>query len=113
MDNKSQPTLITTDEKLLLPDILATPSPVRLTPTGKISHAKTRVYIQRYRKEWEQMPDFKGTLSTRNSRVPLLSLPFGSTRVAREKSTRPADTFLSLYSNLGTVYKCLKSEFFY
>lgn len=33
----------------------------RLTPTGKVSHAKTRVYAQRYRKEWEQMPDFKGT----------------------------------------------------
>jgi hypothetical protein len=33
---------------------------VRLTPTGKISHAKTRVYTQRYRKEWEHMTDFKG-----------------------------------------------------
>lgn len=32
----------------------------RLTPTGKISYAKTRVYTQRYRKEWEQMSDFKG-----------------------------------------------------
>lgn len=32
----------------------------KLTPTGKISHAKTRVYIQRYRKEWEQMNEFKG-----------------------------------------------------
>lgn len=36
---------------------------VRLTPTGKISHAKTRVYTQRYRKEWEQMTDFKGSLN--------------------------------------------------
>lgn len=33
---------------------------VRLTPTGKISHAKTRVYTQRYRKDWEYMSDFKG-----------------------------------------------------
>lgn len=37
-----------------------TPEIVRLTPTGKISHAKTRVYTQRYRKEWEHMADFKG-----------------------------------------------------
>ena len=36
---------------------------VRLTPTGKVSHAKTRVYTQRYRKEWELMPDFKGNQS--------------------------------------------------
>lgn len=32
----------------------------KLTPTGKISHAKTRVYTQRYRKEWEDMDDFRG-----------------------------------------------------
>lgn len=32
----------------------------RLTPTGKISYAKTRVYTQRYRKEWEQTTDFRG-----------------------------------------------------
>lgn len=38
--------------------------PPRLTPTGKISHAKTRVYTQRYRKEWELMPDFKGDFFT-------------------------------------------------
>lgn len=43
----------------------------RLTPTGKISHAKTRVYTQRYRKEWEQMQDFKGWLT---------SVPFQQTR---------------------------------
>ncbi|XP_014483570.1 PREDICTED: uncharacterized protein LOC106749040 isoform X3 [Dinoponera quadriceps] len=36
----------------------------RLTPTGKISHAKTRVYTQRYRKEWENMSDFKGWLTS-------------------------------------------------
>ncbi|XP_015517101.1 uncharacterized protein LOC107222313 isoform X1 [Neodiprion lecontei] len=36
---------------------------LQLTPTGKISHAKTRVYTQRYRKAWEQMPDFKGWLT--------------------------------------------------
>lgn len=35
-------------------------TPQRLTPTGKISHAKTRVYTQRYRKEWEESPEFKG-----------------------------------------------------
>ncbi|KAG5313667.1 HIUH2 hydrolase, partial [Acromyrmex insinuator] len=38
--------------------------PLRLTPTGKISHAKTRVYTQRYRREWEQMSDFKGWLTS-------------------------------------------------
>jgi len=32
----------------------------RFTRTGKISYAKTRVYTQRYRKEWENMTDFKG-----------------------------------------------------
>ena len=36
------------------------PVVVRLTPTGKVSHAKTRVYTQRYRKEWEHMTEFKG-----------------------------------------------------
>ncbi|XP_058805424.1 uncharacterized protein LOC131672307 [Phymastichus coffea] len=45
--------------------------PVRLTPTGKISHAKTRVYTQRYRKEWENTPDFKDWLT---------SVPFQATR---------------------------------
>ncbi|CAL7933529.1 unnamed protein product [Xylocopa violacea] len=50
---------------------LLTPTGQRLTPTGKISHAKTRVYTQRYRKEWEQMPDFKGWLT---------SVPFQPTR---------------------------------
>lgn len=34
----------------------------RFTRTGKISYAKTRVYTQRYRKEWENMNDFKGNL---------------------------------------------------
>ncbi|XP_014203749.1 uncharacterized protein LOC106636034 isoform X2 [Copidosoma floridanum] len=38
--------------------------PVRLTPTGKISHAKSRVYTQRYRKEWEDMSDFKDWLTS-------------------------------------------------
>lgn len=36
----------------------------RLTPTGKISYAKTRVYTQRYRKEWEQTTDFRGWLTS-------------------------------------------------
>ncbi|XP_025263798.1 FK506-binding protein 5 isoform X2 [Camponotus floridanus] len=44
-------------------NLMTTTSP-RLTPTGKISHAKTRVYTQRYRKEWEQMQDFKGWLTS-------------------------------------------------
>ncbi|XP_001608036.2 uncharacterized protein DDB_G0283697 [Nasonia vitripennis] len=44
---------------------------VRLTPTGKISHAKTRVYTQRYRKEWEHMADFKDWLT---------SVPYQATR---------------------------------
>ncbi|XP_029662719.1 uncharacterized protein LOC115235219 isoform X1 [Formica exsecta] len=43
---------------------LLTATTPRLTPTGKISHAKTRVYTQRYRKEWEQMQDFKGWLTS-------------------------------------------------
>lgn len=43
------------------PKTIETSDIVRLTPTGKISHAKTRVYTQRYRKEWEHMDDFKGT----------------------------------------------------
>jgi len=51
------------------------PTP-KLTPTGKISHAKTRVYTQRYRKEWEQMSDFKGTLSlSLPSLVPFATVP--------------------------------------
>ncbi|XP_029177788.1 uncharacterized protein LOC114945672 isoform X2 [Nylanderia fulva] len=44
--------------------LTTTTSTPRLTPTGKISHAKTRVYTQRYRKEWEQMQDFKGWLTS-------------------------------------------------
>lgn len=50
------------DQALLCAEIYQTPQ--RLTPTGKISHAKTRVYTQRYRKEWEQMPDFKGKINS-------------------------------------------------
>lgn len=45
-------------------NLLTTTTTPRLTPTGKISHAKTRVYTQRYRKEWEQMQDFKGWLTS-------------------------------------------------
>ncbi|XP_076473980.1 uncharacterized protein LOC117153317 isoform X3 [Bombus vancouverensis nearcticus] len=67
---KRQPTMITTSEASLHANLLTTTGQ-RLTPTGKISHAKTRVYTQRYRKEWEQMPDFKGWLT---------SVPFQSTR---------------------------------
>ncbi|XP_043495792.1 uncharacterized protein LOC122519988 [Polistes fuscatus] len=49
--------------KVTMRDNLLDSAP-RLTPTGKISHAKTRVYTQRYRKDWEQMPDFKGWLTS-------------------------------------------------
>ncbi|KAK9295349.1 hypothetical protein QLX08_010300 [Tetragonisca angustula] len=70
MEKKWQPTMITTSETVLHANLLTTTGQ-RLTPTGKISHAKTRVYTQRYRKEWEQMPDFKGWLT---------SVPFQPTR---------------------------------
>lgn len=60
MEKKRQSAMITTGETVLHANLL-TATGQRLTPTGKISHAKTRVYTQRYRKEWEQMPDFKGT----------------------------------------------------
>lgn len=52
--------LMTANEAVLHANLLM--SGTRLTPTGKISHAKTRVYTQRYRKEWEEMPDFKGKI---------------------------------------------------
>ncbi|XP_078042584.1 uncharacterized protein LOC144472968 isoform X1 [Augochlora pura] len=70
MDTKKHLAMITTPETVMHADLL-TPTGQRLTPTGKISHAKTRVYTQRYRKEWEQMPDFKGWLT---------SVPFQATR---------------------------------
>ncbi|XP_076681805.1 uncharacterized protein LOC143375953 isoform X3 [Andrena cerasifolii] len=63
MEEKMQPTMITGGETVLHANLLTTTGQ-RLTPTGKISHAKTRVYTQRYRKEWEQMPDFKGWLTS-------------------------------------------------
>lgn len=59
---KKPATLIAVNESALRANLLGTEP--RLTPTGKISHAKTRVYTQRYRKEWEQMPDFKGWLTS-------------------------------------------------
>ncbi|XP_011644102.1 LOW QUALITY PROTEIN: uncharacterized protein LOC105431545 [Pogonomyrmex barbatus] len=55
--------IIGPDQTVICANLLTTPPP-RLTPTGKISHAKTRVYTQRYRKEWEQMSDFKGWLTS-------------------------------------------------
>ncbi|XP_034947271.1 uncharacterized protein [Chelonus insularis] len=54
--------IIDTNQGVLCTEIFQEPR--RLTPTGKISHAKTRVYTQRYRKEWEQMPDFEGWLTS-------------------------------------------------
>ncbi|XP_017887934.1 uncharacterized protein LOC108629651 isoform X3 [Ceratina calcarata] len=71
MDKMQPSTSTTSDETTVLHANLVTPTGQRLTPTGKISHAKTRVYTQRYRKEWEQMPDFKGWLT---------SVPFQATR---------------------------------
>ncbi|XP_034187095.1 uncharacterized protein LOC117607476 isoform X1 [Osmia lignaria lignaria] len=70
MEQKWQSPIITKSETVLNTSFL-TATGQRLTPTGKISHAKTRVYTQRYRKEWEQMPDFKGWLT---------SVPFQPTR---------------------------------
>ncbi|XP_033330491.2 uncharacterized protein LOC117222720 isoform X3 [Megalopta genalis] len=70
MDTKKHLAMVTTPETVMHANLL-TPTGQRLTPTGKISHAKTRVYTQRYRKEWEQMPDFKGWLT---------SVPFQATR---------------------------------
>jgi len=51
------------DESLIYANLSESdlPIPRKLTPTGKISHAKTRVYTQRYRKEWEHIEEFKGT----------------------------------------------------
>ncbi|CAL1687364.1 unnamed protein product [Lasius platythorax] len=56
-------TLISGEQGTVVCNLLTATTP-RLTPTGKISHAKTRVYTQRYRKEWEQMQDFKGWLTS-------------------------------------------------
>ncbi|XP_076286924.1 uncharacterized protein LOC143212233 isoform X2 [Lasioglossum baleicum] len=70
MDTKNHLDMITSPETVMHASLLS-PTGQRLTPTGKISHAKTRVYTQRYRKEWEQMPDFKGWLT---------SVPFQVTR---------------------------------
>lgn len=58
MEDKKPATLIAVNDSPLRANLFGTGP--RLTPTGKISYAKTRVYTQRYRKEWEQMPDFKG-----------------------------------------------------
>ncbi|XP_043248702.1 uncharacterized protein LOC122395317 isoform X3 [Colletes gigas] len=60
MEKKRHSTMVTSNDAVLN---FLTPTGQRLTPTGKISHAKTRVYTQRYRKEWEQMSDFKGWLT--------------------------------------------------
>lgn len=48
---------------------------IRLTPTGKISHAKTRVYTQRYRKEWEHTPDFKGNFNINTNFQQYFTMP--------------------------------------
>ncbi|XP_033221564.1 uncharacterized protein LOC117175871 [Belonocnema kinseyi] len=52
------------DEKTIILQSNSSEMQPRLTPTGKISYAKTRVYTQRYRKEWEFMSDFKGWLTS-------------------------------------------------
>lgn len=72
--NQSSPQAVTliSDQGAVCSDTdMQTP---KLTPTGKISHAKTRVYTQRYRKEWEQMSDFKGMSSVSLSFLSSLSL---------------------------------------
>ncbi|XP_018357624.1 PREDICTED: histone H3.v1-like isoform X3 [Trachymyrmex cornetzi] len=58
---------LVTERGVICRNVLTSSSPsqpLRLTPTGKISHAKTRVYTQRYRREWEQMSDFQGWLTS-------------------------------------------------
>lgn len=83
-----QPTMITGGETVLHANLLTTTGQ-RLTPTGKISHAKTRVYTQRYRKEWEQMPDFKGTTRLQSVAVPENTLENVMTRdIAARRSRR-------------------------
>ncbi|XP_011697177.1 PREDICTED: uncharacterized protein LOC105455506 isoform X2 [Wasmannia auropunctata] len=69
--NPSKPVTLLSKQSVICRNLLPMPLNPRLTPTGKISHAKTRVYTQRYRKEWEQMSDFKGWLT---------SVPFQQTR---------------------------------
>ncbi|XP_011865524.1 PREDICTED: uncharacterized protein LOC105560756 isoform X2 [Vollenhovia emeryi] len=69
MESSSQTITFITEQSVICRNLMA--STPRLTPTGKISHAKTRVYTQRYRKEWENMSDFKGWLT---------SVPFQPTR---------------------------------
>ncbi|KAH0535144.1 nucleolin-like isoform X1 [Cotesia glomerata] len=62
--NKVSPKIIIDGHTVVCATEYIQEQPPRLTPTGKISHAKTRVYTQRYRKEWELMPDFKGWLTS-------------------------------------------------
>ncbi|XP_071648347.1 uncharacterized protein [Temnothorax longispinosus] len=72
MESQSQTiTLVAAEPTVICRNLLSPSLTPRLTPTGKISHAKTRVYTQRYRKEWEEMSDFKGWLT---------SVPFQPTR---------------------------------
>lgn len=63
LENSPQTIALVGEQSVICNNLVAS-SPLRLTPTGKISHAKTRVYTQRYRKEWEQMSDFKGWLTS-------------------------------------------------
>ncbi|XP_077254516.1 uncharacterized protein LOC143893234 isoform X1 [Temnothorax americanus] len=65
MESQSQTiTFVAAEPTVICRNLLSPLSTPRLTPTGKISHAKTRVYTQRYRKEWEEMSDFKGWLTS-------------------------------------------------
>lgn len=79
LEDSPQTITLIGEQSVICKNLVAT-SPLRLTPTGKISHAKTRVYTQRYRKEWEQMSDFKGTrrrlLSLSSLFSPLSFAPF-------------------------------------
>ena len=60
MEEIEEDKYIQMDEKTIILHANSSELATRLTPTGKISYAKTRVYTQRYRKEWESMTDFKG-----------------------------------------------------
>lgn len=60
---------IQVDEKTIIlqansPEISGLSEVPKYTPTGKVSLAKTRVYTQRYRKDWELMSDFRGWLTS-------------------------------------------------
>jgi len=60
--NKAQRTafIVSNNQSLIYANLSESNIPRKLTPTGKISRAKTRVYTQRYRRDWEHLREFKG-----------------------------------------------------